>query len=78
MKTYDMKMKDIANRGQVGFFDLSRWTDQLGEDTPKIPLNRIGRFRLLQLLRRKFGVNFKNVGQAQQILKVFDTKVKVN
>ena len=77
MQPYDMKMKDFANKKQIGFFDLSRWSDQLGEDTPKIPLNKIGRFRLLNLLRRKYGVNFKNVGQAQQILKVFDTKVKV-
>lgn len=50
----------------------------LGDDIPDLPLNRVGRFRLLQALRRKFGAGFKNVGQAKRLLDIFDRQLKMS
>jgi hypothetical protein len=77
MSTYHLKMKDLKGKKPAGYFDLSRFSEVLGDDLPMIQLSKIGRFRLMQLLRRKFGANFRNVGQAQLILKAFDAKVRV-
>lgn len=49
----------------------------LGDDIPELPLNKIGRFRLLQALRRKFGITYRNVGQAKKLLDYFDRQLKV-
>lgn len=56
---------------------MKKYHEILGEDVPEVPLNRIGKFRLQNVLRRKFGVDWKNHGTAQSILKDFDMKLKV-
>lgn len=58
--------------------NLTPFRQVLGEDIPDLPLNKIGRFRLLQALRRKFGISFKNVGQAKKLLDMFDRQLKIS
>jgi hypothetical protein len=58
--------------------NLTPFRQILGDDIPDLPLNKIGRFRLLQALRRKFGANFKNVGQAKKLLDIFDRQLKIS
>lgn len=49
----------------------------IGDDCPDLPLNKIGRFRLAQALRRKFGAGYRNVGQAEKLMKYFDRQLKL-
>ena len=77
MSTYAITSRRLHAVGKIGMFDLTKYAQVLGDDTPKITLSKLGRFRLLQLLRRKFGAGFKNVAQAQRILKDFETKLKI-
>jgi hypothetical protein len=76
MKTGPLLMKDIMNSKKPGTFDVSGLREQLGEDVPAMPLTKIGKFRLQQFLRRKFGVGWKNVAQAKSILSSFETAMK--
>lgn len=76
MKTGPLLMKDLMNAKKPGVFDASGYSEQLGEDLPQLPLTKIGRFRLQQILRRKFGAGWRNVSQASGILSRFDAMMK--
>ena len=62
--------KDV---GQMSMSDLPKL---LGEKMPEIPHNRIGRFRLNQALKLRFGPGYKNIPGIKNILSEFDKHVE--
>jgi len=76
MKTGPMLMKDMMDSKKPGMFDVSGIREQVGEDVPSLPLTKVGKFRLQQFLRRKFGVGWRNVEQAKGILSRFEAAMK--
>lgn len=69
-----MAIKKVGNRQ----LDMTPFKEALGADIPSFPLNKIGRYRLLQALRYKFGPGFKNVSGAVKLLNMFDRELKLN
>ncbi len=52
--------------------DLTDIMAALGEDTPSMGPNEVGRMRLLDMLARKFGPNFRTIPAAQRALGSFE------
>lgn len=48
----------------------------VGEKMPEIPNNRIGRYRLQNLLKMRFGNGYKNIPGIKDILEDFDKDVE--
>lgn len=61
-----------AEKGELGFKDLP---ELLGEKMPDLPMNRIGKFRLINALSQRFGPGFRDIPMVSNILKEFDSKV---
>lgn len=70
-------MRDLSKAKKTGMANLSKYSEALGEDVPDMALNKIGRFRLQQVLRRKFGANWKGVSLAKRIMSDFEKQMKV-
>lgn len=49
----------------------------LGDMMPEITMDRVGRFRLTRALQQRFGVNYRSIPGAKQILDDFDTDMKI-
>jgi hypothetical protein len=58
--------------------EMAPFKEALGEDIPDFPLNKLGRYRLMQALRYKYGPGFKNVSGAVKLLALFDREMKLN
>lgn len=55
---------------------LDRLSELLGEKTPRLPINQVGRVRLVQALRNRFGVGFRNMPGVAELIKEFDDKIE--
>lgn len=64
--------KDAASKEDLGLKDLP---SILGEKMPELPMNRIGKFRLINALQQRFGPGFRNVPMVSSIIKEFDQKM---
>lgn len=66
--------KDAASKGEsLSLHNLSR---VLGPDnTPELPRNAVGRFRLVRSLKHRFGANFRALPGVKNLLKEFDDEV---
>lgn len=62
--------KDV---GEMSMNDLPKI---LGEKMPEMPYNRIGRFRLNNALKLRFGSGYKNIPGIKNILTEFDSHVE--
>lgn len=69
-------MKDMMAAKKPGMFDTTGIAEKMGDDVPSLPLTKIGKFRLQQFLRRKFGIGWRNVPQAKSILGSFEAAMK--
>ncbi|NCW27356.1 MAG: hypothetical protein EBV83_03525 [Verrucomicrobia bacterium] len=69
-------MKDMMESKKPGMFEAGNLSEVLGEEVPTLPLTRVGKFRLQQMLRRKFGAGWRNVSQAKSILDRFEVAMK--
>lgn len=76
MKTGPLLMKDMMNSKNPGMFDSSGVAEDVGEDVPNLPLTKVGKFRLQQFLRRKFGAGWRNVASAKSIMARFEAAMK--
>lgn len=61
--------------GQLTMADLK---SVLGDSMPTIELNKVGRFRLLQALRNRFGDNYRNIPGVKNILDDFDKELNID
>jgi len=57
---------------------LDRLHELLGEKTPRLPINQVGRMRLVQALKNRFGVGFRNLPGVSDLLSEFDSKVETH
>lgn len=48
----------------------------LGEKLPELPLNRVGKYRLLNALKQRFGVGYRNIPMIAGIIRDFEQKVE--
>lgn len=69
-------MKHLKDQRAAKMVDLSQFSEHLGEDIPKLASNKIGRFRLQQLLRRKFGAGWKSMELPARIMGHFEKHMK--
>ncbi len=58
---------------EIGMKDLPKI---LGEKMPDMPKNRVGRYRLMQALKVRFGPGFRNIPGVKNIIHEFDEEVK--
>jgi len=47
----------------------------LGEKMPDMPLNRVGKYRLVNALKQRFGPGFRNVPMVSKIISEFEQKM---
>ena len=71
-----MLMKHLKNQKAAKMADLSHFSEHLGEEIPSISLDKIGKFRLQQLLRRKFGAGWKSIDLPSKIMGHFEKQLK--
>lgn len=55
---------------------LDSLQDVLGEKMPRLPKNRVGRMRLIQALRNRFGTGFRNIPGVQDVMSEFEENIK--
>lgn len=69
-------MKDLASSqsSQAPSMNTQPFHDAFGDNTPHIEPTPLGRFRLVQALRGKFGDNFRAHSHAQALLSHFDNE----
>lgn len=63
----------MAGSKTLSFDDLP---NLVGEAMPDIPFDRVGRHRLINTLKGRFGTNFRNIPGIKDIIKDFDTRVE--
>ena len=54
--------------------ELDDLPDLLGEHMPKLEFHALGRVRLIQALRARFGDNYRNLPGVSEVLQKFDEK----
>lgn len=55
---------------------LDNLEDIFGEKVPELPRNTIGKFRLRNALRQRFGDEYANIKGVKQLLSDFDEEVR--
>jgi len=61
-----------GNKTSLGLKDLP---EILGEKMPELPMNRIGKFRLINALSQRFGPGFRDIPMVSGIIKEFDSQM---
>lgn len=56
---------------------LSRLHEILGDATPELPRNAVGRHRLIRALNQRFGKNFRSLPGISNLIKQFDSDLEV-
>lgn len=59
-------------------FSLGNIKNILGEGTPEISFDKVGRLRLLTALRNRFGDNYRNIPGVKELLSEFDKETLVD
>lgn len=59
-------------------FGLKDLPDLLGEKMPEMPHNRVGRYRLMNALKLRFGPGFRNIPGVKNIIGEFDQHVQTH
>lgn len=65
----------MGSSGSSGKMELSRLHEVLGEATPELPRNPVGRHRLIRALNQRFGPNFRSLPGVGDLVKQFDTEI---
>lgn len=56
--------------------DLDDLPELLGEKMPELPHNRVGKYRLLNALKMRFGEGYRNIPGIKNIISQFDENVR--
>jgi len=65
-----------AGHAGNGSMQLSRLHEVLGDATPELPRNPIGRHRLITALQQRFGDNFRTLPGIKDLVGQFDTEIE--
>lgn len=63
-----------AEKTEISLKDLP---ELLGEQMPEMPLNRIGKYRLMQALKIRFGAGYRNLPMIKNLMHEFDEEMNV-
>lgn len=61
-----------------GQLSLDNLKEVLGDAMPELPLNNVGKIRLLAALKQRFGENFMNIPGVKHIISEFDKEANVD
>jgi hypothetical protein len=70
------ELMGTAGKSQSTGMELSRLHEVLGEATPELPRNAIGRHRLIRALNQRFGKNFRSLPGVSNLVKQFDDELE--
>lgn len=73
---HHLTYKKLQALATVPEMDLKPIHAVLGEDTPAISPTPLGRMRLLNALKAKFGANYRNIPQASKALDHFASEMR--
>lgn len=68
-------LAELLGKKSSGEMSLGDLPQILGEKMPEMPYNRIGRYRLNNALKLRFGPGYKNIPGIKNILTEFDSNV---
>ena len=68
-----VSMNEVMGKGGVKKMTLESLPEILGEKMPRLPLNRVGKVRLIQALRNRYGASYRNLPGVSDVLKEFET-----
>jgi hypothetical protein len=74
----------MGSEAEAKSYSMKDLPELLGEQMPELPHNRVGRYRLLNALKIRFGNGYKNLPGVKNILNEFDknaefeTVIKMN
>jgi len=68
-----VSMNEVMGKGAAQKITLSSLPEILGEKMPRLPLNRVGKVRLIQALRNRYGASYRNLPGVSDVLKEFET-----
>ena len=78
MKTKSLSLNNLKRIKTLPQIDLSGMEKFFKpEEMPLVDASPVGRHRLLQALRNKFGASFRNVRGVSSMLKDYDSQVKM-
>jgi hypothetical protein len=63
----------IGGEGEISTDNLR---EILGEKMPELPMNRIGKYRLINALKVRFGPGYRNIPGVAKVIKDFSDKVE--
>ena len=72
MATLGELMGRAGDQGVEKKFTISDLKDLLGESMPKLEFSAVGRIRMMNALRGRFGKSFRNLPGISDIIKDFD------
>jgi len=68
-----VSMNEVMGKaGAVKRISLASLPDILGEKMPRIPLNGVGKVRLVQALRNRYGAGYRNLPGVSDMMAEFD------
>lgn len=71
-----LSLAELMGKGAENGLSLSRLHEVLGEGTPELPRNAVGRHRLIRALGQRFGPNWRSLPHTSDLLKQFDSEVE--
>lgn len=72
-------LQEVLGAGEAKVLDRVSLRDLpslLGEKTPELPKDRVGRMRLVRALSQRFGPGFRNVPGVKNMMSEFDEEVR--
>ncbi len=70
-------LNELLGKTSEGELELKDLPKILGEKMPELPYNRVGRYRLQNALKLRFGPGFRNIPGIKNLLHEFDEMVGI-
>ena len=67
-----VSMNEVMGKGAGQKITLERLPEILGDKMPRIPLNRVGKVRLIQALKNRYGAGYRNLPGVSDTLREFE------
>jgi len=66
----------MGKTGATQKITLANLPEILGEKMPRLPLNRVGKVRLIQALKNRYGGSYRNLPGVSELLHEFETETE--
>lgn len=71
-----VSLNEVMGKGAAKSLSLDNIAEVLGEKMPRLPLNNVGKVRLIQALRNRYGASYRNLPGVSSMLAEFDERVE--